>query len=95
MLSESNDRLKAQGAKYRMVDAANGHLTVRAIKRLADGALGSRGAWLLEPYADLPTSTGLNTYPIDQLGADRDASPRKTASSSASTRSAIAPTARR
>jgi len=67
MLSESNDRLKAQGAKYRMVDAADGHLTVRAIKRLADGALGSRGAWLLEPYADLPTSTGLNTYPIDQL----------------------------
>ena len=50
-----------------MVDAANEHLTVRAIKRLIDGALGSRGAWLLEPYADLPTSTGLNTYPIDQL----------------------------
>jgi predicted amidohydrolase YtcJ len=67
MLSESNDRLKAEGAKYRMVDAADGHLTVRAIKRLADGALGSRGAWLLEPYADLPTSTGLNTYPMDQL----------------------------
>ena len=67
MLAESNERLKAEGAKYRMVDAANGHLTVRAIKRLADGALGSRGAWLLEPYADLATSTGLNTYPIDQL----------------------------
>ena len=67
MLSESNERLKAQGAKYRMVDAGNGHLTVRAIKRLADGALGSRGAWLLEPYADLPGSTGLNTYPMDQL----------------------------
>ncbi len=66
MLSESNQSLAAQAAKYRMVDAANGHLTVRAVKRLADGALGSRGAWLLEPYADAP-STGLNTYPMDQL----------------------------
>ena len=27
--------------------------TVRAIKRAIDGALGSRGAWMLEPYADL------------------------------------------
>ncbi len=26
-----------------------------------DGALGSRGAWLLEPYADQPDSRGLNT----------------------------------
>lgn len=66
MLGESNESLAAHAAKYRMVDAANGHLTVRAVKRLADGALGSRGAWLLEPYADAP-STGLNTYPIDQL----------------------------
>lgn len=66
MLGESNESLQANAAKYRMVDAANGHLTVRAVKRLADGALGSRGAWLLEPYADAP-STGLNTYPIDQL----------------------------
>ncbi len=66
MLNESNERLAANAAKYRMVDAADGHLTVRAVKRLADGALGSRGAWLLEPYADAP-STGLNTYPIDRL----------------------------
>jgi len=66
MLNESNESLAANASKYRMVDAAGGHLTVRAVKRLADGALGSRGAWLLEPYADAP-STGLNTYPIDQL----------------------------
>ena len=66
MLGESNESLAAHAAKYRMVGAADGHLTVRAVKRLADGALGSRGAWLLEPYADAP-ATGLNTYPIDQL----------------------------
>jgi predicted amidohydrolase YtcJ len=32
---------------------------VRAIKRQIDGALGSNGAWLLAPYADLPRSSGL------------------------------------
>jgi predicted amidohydrolase YtcJ len=34
---------------------------VRSLKRSLDGALGSHGAWLLAPYADLPTSTGLAT----------------------------------
>jgi predicted amidohydrolase YtcJ len=56
-------------AQYRMVDYANGHLTVRAIKRSIDGALGSRGAWLLEPYADKPDSTGLNTTPVEEIRA--------------------------
>ncbi|MBS0393173.1 MAG: amidohydrolase [Proteobacteria bacterium] len=35
------------------------HLTVRAVKLLADGALGSRGAALLAPYADDPGQRGL------------------------------------
>jgi predicted amidohydrolase YtcJ len=34
-------------------------LTVRSIKLYADGALGSRGAALLAPYADDPNNTGL------------------------------------
>ena len=37
-----------------MVGVGDEHLTVRAIKEQMDGALGSRGAWLLEPYSDLP-----------------------------------------
>jgi predicted amidohydrolase YtcJ len=36
-----------------------GLLTVRAVKLFADGALGSRGAALLEPYADAPEERGL------------------------------------
>ena len=36
-----------------------GRLWVRAIKISADGALGSRGAALLEPYADEPGNSGL------------------------------------
>jgi hypothetical protein len=61
MLRGSPAELNARGAAYRMVGFADHHLTVRAIKRSIDGALGSRGAWLLDPYADLPTSAGLNT----------------------------------
>jgi predicted amidohydrolase YtcJ len=36
-----------------------GRLTVRAVKFYADGALGSRGAALLEPYADDSSTSGL------------------------------------
>jgi predicted amidohydrolase YtcJ len=36
-----------------------GHLWIRAIKLYADGALGSRGAALLAPYADEPANSGL------------------------------------
>src|SRR5205085_2459488 len=45
----------------------NNYLTVRAIKRAIDGALGPHGAWLLEPYEDLPGSAGLNTSSIESI----------------------------
>ena len=35
------------------------HLNVRSVKLYADGALGSRGALMLEPYSDDPDNTGL------------------------------------
>lgn len=38
---------------------ADGRVRVRGLKIYADGALGSRGAALLAPYADAPRSTGL------------------------------------
>ncbi len=38
-------------------------LAVRAIKLSADGALGSRGAKLIEPYADEPNHAGLELIP--------------------------------
>lgn len=38
---------------------ADGRIITRAIKYYADGALGSRGAALFEPYADRPSATGL------------------------------------
>ena len=44
-----------------LIGYGNNMLTVRAIKMAIDGALGSRGAWLLEPYSDELTSSGHNT----------------------------------
>ena len=40
------------------IGLGNGMLTVRAVKLYADGALGSRGAALLEPYSDDPGNAG-------------------------------------
>lgn len=69
MLSAGSKVLAERGSAYRMIGEAGDHLTVRAIKRLIDGALGAHGAWLLEPYADLPSSTGLNTESLEEMRA--------------------------
>jgi len=52
-----------------LTDYGNHRLAVRAIKISADGALGSRGAALLEPYADEPGTSGLLTTPPDEVYA--------------------------
>jgi predicted amidohydrolase YtcJ len=52
------------------LDAAYGaRLWTRAVKMYADGALGSRGAALLEPYADDPANHGLVVTPVEHLAA--------------------------
>ena len=48
---------------------AGDRLTIRSFKMFADGALGSRGARLLEPYADDPENLGLFT--LDPAELDR------------------------
>jgi predicted amidohydrolase YtcJ len=67
MLRMNNDALAASLAKYRTIGYGNGFLTVRGIKKSIDGALGSRGAWLLEPYTDKPGDTGRNTTSIEEI----------------------------
>jgi predicted amidohydrolase YtcJ len=47
-----------------MIDPDN-LLTIRSIKLNCDGALGSRGAWLLESYTDRPGHFGHETLPMD------------------------------
>ena len=67
MLRASNAQLAARLADYRIIGFGDDRLTVRAIKHQIDGALGAHGAWLLEPYADLSDSAGLNTTPIETI----------------------------
>jgi len=67
MIREDNSQLQKKLPDYKIIGMGNNHLTVRSIKRLIDGALGPHGAWLLEPYESLPTSTGLNTTPVDVI----------------------------
>jgi predicted amidohydrolase YtcJ len=64
---ETNAALDAKLDRYRMLDYGNGFLTVRSIKRQIDGALGSHGAWLLEPYVDMPPeSPSSRGLPLEQ-----------------------------
>ena len=67
MLRISNQALAANLAKYRTIDYGDGFLTVRGIKRSIDGALGSRGAWLLESYSDKPDDIGRNTTSVQEI----------------------------
>jgi predicted amidohydrolase YtcJ len=67
MVRDSNDNIKAKLPAARVVGMGDKRITVAAIKKTIDGALGSRGAWFLEPYADLPGHTGLNTAPLSDV----------------------------
>jgi predicted amidohydrolase YtcJ len=42
-------------------------LTIRSVKLNCDGALGSRGAWLLESYTDRADFYGMATLPMDTV----------------------------
>ncbi|MCH8333374.1 amidohydrolase, partial [Candidatus Sumerlaeota bacterium] len=50
-----------------IVGYGDNRLTVRSVKIVIDGALGSRGAALLQPYADDPGNSGLLTTPPETL----------------------------
>ncbi|HKQ99438.1 MAG TPA: amidohydrolase [Pyrinomonadaceae bacterium] len=49
------------------VGAYDNRFTLRTIKVVSDGALGSRGAALLEPYADKPETSGFLTVKEEEL----------------------------
>ncbi|MBT5767216.1 MAG: amidohydrolase [Kordiimonadaceae bacterium] len=57
----------------RMVGYGNNFLTVRGIgEKVLDGALGTHGGWLLEPYTDMPESYGLNVVPVEDIRKSAD-----------------------
>ena len=64
---QSNEEMDARLADYYMPSEGDDYLTVRSIKRQIDGALGSHGAWLLDPYEDMPTSAGLVLETVEDI----------------------------
>lgn len=56
--------LKEWYEKGPLIDPEN-LVTIRSVKLNCDGALGSRGAWLLEAYTDRPGHFGHETLPMD------------------------------
>ena len=68
MLNGNNDSLLNyyynRGPEIGLYD---NHLTIRSIKLYADGALGSRGAWLIEDYHDAEGEHGHIVTPVETL----------------------------
>lgn len=67
MLREPLPQLAVDLPRLRVVNYGDKRFTVRAVKIIMDGALGSRGAWMLQPYSDMPSTSGLDIEPLDNV----------------------------
>lgn len=67
MISDHAPTIEAWFRRGPLVGGYDGTLWVRSIKLYQDGALGSRGAALLEPYSDDPQNTGLLVSPAAHI----------------------------
>jgi predicted amidohydrolase YtcJ len=59
MILDTGKDFKALSKDGPLIGYGNDHLTVRAVKLISDGALGSRGAAMLAPYSDQANQYGL------------------------------------
>ena len=67
LTSRDPDLLKEWYKKGPEVGTGDDYLTIRSIKLNADGALGSRGAWLLDEYSDRPGHFGMATQSMEYV----------------------------
>jgi predicted amidohydrolase YtcJ len=67
MFSGSDPQLVKEYFKNGPVIDSTNWLTIRSVKFYSDGALGSRGAWLLEPYSDRKETSGMPLMSMDSL----------------------------
>ncbi len=61
------EELAAWADAHPLPRVATPHLQINTLKAFADGALGSRGAWLLEPYTGYPDERGLSVATPEAL----------------------------
>ena len=64
---EEFEKLEAMPPDARAEALRPGRVTVRTVKVFADGALGSRGALLSEPYSDMPSTRGVDKLSAEEL----------------------------
>ncbi len=67
MIASNDQTLERYFSRGPQADLYDGRLWIQSIKISADGALGSRGAALLEPYVDDPENRGLITTPYERV----------------------------
>ncbi len=67
MLRLGDEGLEQWYERGPIIGYGNNHLTVRSIKITSDGALGSRGAWLVDDYSDRAGHTGHETTPMSRI----------------------------
>lgn len=61
-LSATSQNLEKYQAPY-----VNKNLKISGLKLYSDGALGSRGATLLQPYSDDRKNSGIDVYPVEEF----------------------------
>ncbi len=67
MAYDSIHLIRKDLADLRLINEGDSFLTCRAVKGYFDGALGSRGAWLLKEYEDQPGYFGQKTSELNKL----------------------------
>ena len=67
MLDADNIDLEKYYPSGPQIGLFNSHFTIRAIKLYADGAMGSRGAAMIEPYNDDPENRGLIVWGPEEM----------------------------
>jgi len=63
MLHESRENILSLSKAF---PYTKNKITIGAIKRYMDGAIGNRGAWLIKPYQDAPDNSGHCTLDIEE-----------------------------
>ncbi len=69
MLREPYSSLRKSVAELPILREGASGFSARTVKAFVDGALGSYGALLLEPYSDQPTTHGQLVTPVEELEA--------------------------
>lgn len=67
MMWEAGENLDAIGKP--IIGYGNDHLDIRSVKLMSDGALGSRGAAMIDPYEDDGENRGLRMYTQSEVNA--------------------------